>query len=54
MLDNISDKGMALASSQVQNRIKQLNTKYNSLCSKAQVCCLGGRELPVSDAIYFR
>ena len=37
MMDSISDKGTALASAQVQNRIRQLNTKYNSLCSKAQV-----------------
>ena len=37
MMDSISDKGMALASAQVQNRLRQLNTKYNTLCSKAQV-----------------
>nr|KAG5692778.1 hypothetical protein BaRGS_009394 [Batillaria attramentaria] len=36
MMDSISDKGTALASAQVQNRLKQLNTKYNTLCSKAQ------------------
>ncbi|XP_076463750.1 muscle-specific protein 300 kDa-like isoform X7 [Babylonia areolata] len=36
MLDSISDKGTALASAQVHKRIQQLNTKYNTLCSKAQ------------------
>ncbi|KAK7104412.1 hypothetical protein V1264_019133 [Littorina saxatilis] len=36
MVDSISDKGTALASAQVQNKLKQLNTKYNTLCSKAQ------------------
>ncbi|XP_025103982.1 nesprin-1-like isoform X4 [Pomacea canaliculata] len=36
MMDSISDKGTALSSSQVQDRLKKLNTRYNTLCSKAQ------------------
>ncbi|GFO48198.1 nesprin-1, partial [Plakobranchus ocellatus] len=38
MIDSISDKGTALPSTQVQNKIRQLNTKYNQLCSDAQAC----------------
>ncbi|KAJ8309205.1 hypothetical protein KUTeg_014079 [Tegillarca granosa] len=36
MIDSVSDKGAALASQQVKAKLKQLNTKYRTLCADAQ------------------
>ncbi|CAL1544282.1 unnamed protein product [Lymnaea stagnalis] len=38
MIDSISDKGTALSSSQVKNKLKQLNSKYQALCKTAESC----------------
>ena len=37
MLDSISDKGSALASTKVKGKLNDLNAKYNTLCGSAQV-----------------
>ncbi|KAH9507324.1 hypothetical protein Btru_056910, partial [Bulinus truncatus] len=38
MIDSISDKGSALSSPQVQNKLKQLNNRYLILCKNAESC----------------
>ena len=37
MVDSISDKGSALASTKVKGKLNDLNAKYNTLCGSAQV-----------------
>ena len=37
MIDSISDKGSALASTKVKGKLNDLNAKYNTLCGSAQV-----------------
>ena len=37
MIDSISDKGSALASTKVKGKLNDLNAKYHTLCGSAQV-----------------
>ena len=37
MIDSISDKGSALASTKVKGKLNDLNAKYNTLCGSSQV-----------------
>lgn len=48
MIDGISDKGATLSSAQVQNMLKQLNSKYNNLV-KLTENCLSQAEGDVSE-----